>query len=143
MSHKTKWCHIYGTDLFNASVDLDECLKLPDWISKNDPIQHIYVKSVIVPLNIKKTNWFWPFWMGSRHPLKLVLFPEIKIFLPTWWVSWAHSKSHNHLVFLILRGTIQIFYIYMLDGVIFGNFGYVFHPRSFKIFCIRWGPRTH
>ena len=53
------------------------------------------------------------------------------------------QKGQNQLVFLILRGTIHRFYINMLDGVIFGNFGCVIHPGSFKIFRIRRGPRTH
>ena len=45
--------------------------------------------------------------------------------------------------FLILRGTIHRFYINMLDGVLFGNFGCVIRPGSFEIFRIRGGPRTH
>ena len=50
MSHKTKSCHIYGADLFNASVDLDECgnfqTAMVKYRYKIDPIQAIYVKSV-------------------------------------------------------------------------------------------------
>ena len=72
--------------------------------------------------------------MGSRHPPKLVLFLKSKFSYQLGGCCEPIQKGHNQLVFLILRGTIHRFYINMLDGVIFGNFGYVNSPWKFPNF---------
>ena len=143
--------HIYGTDLFNASVDLDECGKFQNFQSELH-IQNFqkgphpaYLCKICVqyPSILKRPTDFGLFEWAHDTPPSWYFFLKSKFSYQLGGCREPIQKSQNQLVFLILRGTIQIFYIYMLDGVIFGNFGYVIHPRSFKIFRIRRGPRTH